>query len=106
VVVVQAAHFLPDGDPRGRIEARRRFVEKEDLRLVDQGEREIEAPPHPARIGTDQAVGRAGETYSLEQLEATRGRLSLRQSVQNCLQADQLAPGHQWVDRGVLQCDA
>ena len=67
-VVVDAADLVPDGQPRRRVEPGRRLVEEEDLRAVDEGAREVEAPLHPARVVLRAAVGRVGQPDQLEQL--------------------------------------
>ena len=76
-------------------------------RLVDQRRGEVEAPAHAARVGADPAVGGLGQPDPLEQRRRARRRPSAReQAVERRLQPDQLAPGHQRVERRLLQCDA
>ncbi len=58
---VDAPHLLPDRQPRGRIEAGGRLVEKEHLRLVNEGARQVEPPLHPSRVGLGPPVGGIGQ---------------------------------------------
>ena len=60
------ADLLPQGRPALDVEPGRRLVEKEDARAVDERQRQVEAPLHPARVAADLAVGGLGETDSRE----------------------------------------
>ncbi len=51
-----------------RVEAGRRLVEEEHARLVNQGQRHVEAPLHAARPATDRAVRGLGQVEALQQL--------------------------------------
>ena len=77
------------------------------MRAVHEREREVEPPAHAARVAADAAVGGLGEADALEQLRgARRARRAAAQAVQRALHAQQLAAGHQRVDRRLLQRDA
>jgi len=47
--LAQAGDDVPRGTACCRVEPGRRFVEEHDLRVADQGERDVEAPALPAR---------------------------------------------------------
>ena len=66
------ADLLPERRAALRIETGRRLVEEEDARPVDEREREVEPPLHPAGVAADLAVGRLGEADALEQLVRAR----------------------------------
>ena len=97
----------PDlGPERGaglRVEPGRRLVEEEDARAVDEREREVEAPLHPARVRAHLALGRGLQADALEQLVGPLVALGLRDAVQRRLEAQVLAAGQQRVERGFLE---
>ncbi len=68
LVLGQPGHLLPERRPALRVEARRRLVEKQDPRRMDQGQREIQAALHPTGVAADPAIGRLGQPDPLEQL--------------------------------------
>ena len=70
---------------------------------MDEGQREVEAPPHPARVAADPAVGRLGEADALDQLVAAGAALALGDAVERRLQSHVLAGGQMGVERGLLQ---
>ena len=74
-----------------RVEPGRRLVEEEDPRPVDERQREVEAPLHPAGVGLHLAVGRAREADAREQLVAPLLALALREPVEAALQPQVLA---------------
>ncbi len=73
---------------------------------MDQRRGEVEAALHPARVGADAALGGGVEADPLEQVVGALAALGGRDSLQRRLQADQLAAGHQRVERRFLQGDA
>jgi hypothetical protein len=105
-LVVERPHLLPDGLATDRVEAGRRLVEEEDAGLVHQRRGEVEAPLHAARIGADAAIGGGDEVDPLQQVVGAAPALRRRDTLQRRLQADQLAAGHQRVERRFLQGDA
>ena len=104
-LVVERPHLLPDRLAADRVEAGGRLVEEEHARLVDQRRGEVEAALHPARVAADAAVGGGDQVDPLEQVVGAPLALGAGQALQCGLQADQLAPGHQRVERGLLQGD-
>ena len=103
VVLREAADLLPERGAALDVEAGRRLVEEEDLRRVDEGEREVEPPLHPAGVAADLAVGRLREADALEQELAAPGALGPRDALQRRLQAQVLAAGEQRVERRLLE---
>ena len=73
---------------------------------MDEREREVEPAPHAAGVAADAAIGGLGQPDALEQLRRALPRAGPAQPVQRALHPQQLAPGHQRVDRGLLQRDA
>ena len=66
----------------------------------------VEAASHPSRVGPDAAIGGPLEPDPVKQyLRLLLARLP-GQPVQGRLEADQLAPGHQGVEGGLLERDA
>ena len=59
---------LPGGAPGARVEARRRLVEEDELRVADQREPEVEAALLPARQRAAARVGLVGEADDLDHL--------------------------------------
>ena len=103
VVAAKPRDLVPQGRAALRVEPGRRLVEEDDARTVDEGERQVEPPLHPARVRPDLAVGRAGETDAHEQLLGARPALGARDSLQRRLQAEVVAAGEQRVERRLLQ---
>ena len=98
--------LVPERGPRLHVQAGRRLVEKEDARVVQQREGEVEAALHAARVGLGLAVGGVGEADALEQLVAAPRALGARDALQPALQAHVLAAGQHRIERDVLQRDA
>ena len=73
---LQAVEPLPDDVPRLRVEAGRRLVEQQHLRLVDERARDREAALHAARQRLDLVVRALGELDELEQLVGARAELA------------------------------
>ena len=105
-LVVERAHLAPERAAARRVEARRRLVEEQHVRPVHEREREVQPPPHPARVAADAPVGGLRQADALEQRDRAFARGRAAQPVQRALHPQQLAPGHQRVDRGLLQRDA
>ncbi len=66
--LVQAAQVLPHRVPRLRIEARRRFVEEEDARVMHEARAEVEPPPHPAGVGVGAPIGGILQLQDVQEL--------------------------------------
>ncbi len=79
---------------------------KRTLRLVDERGGEVEAALHAARVGADSAIGGIDELDPLEQRLGALADGCLRKPVERRLQPQQLAAGHQRVERRLLQGDA
>ena len=105
-VVVQRPHLLPDRLAADRVEAGGRLVEEEHPRFVDERRGEVEPALHAARVAADAAVGGGGEVDPFEQVVGAPPALGGGDALQRRLQADQLAAGHQRVERRFLQGDA
>ena len=88
---------------RGRVEAGGRLVEEEDLRVVDQGHREVEATAHAARVRADPALLGVGQADALDQLEAAGAHRPRGDAVERGLELDQLASGHQRIEGRILE---
>ena len=65
-VVAQRTDGIPQLDTTARVEAGGRLVEKEQAGRADQARSQVEATPHPTRVGLHQSVPRVGETESLQ----------------------------------------
>ena len=87
------------------VEAGGGLIEEEDARAVKQGERQVEAALHPARVAADLAVRGIREADPLDQLVAALGPLGLRHAVEPALKLHVLAPRQQQVERRVLERD-
>ena len=105
-IVVPSWDALPDDLPHAeataRIEAGRRLVEEDQPGPADQRARQVEPPPHAARVRLDRAVGRIGQRELLEQVVGAALRLGLRELIQPAEQHQVLAAGQVLVDRRVL----
>ena len=64
----QHAELLPHRRARLRVEPRRRLVEEQDLRRVDEAERDVEPALHPARVALHDSVSRMRDSDQLQQL--------------------------------------
>ena len=72
----------PRAPPALRVEAGGRLVEEEDPRPVDEGQREVEAPLHPAGVRAHLAVGGLREADAVEELVRPARTLAARRVVQ------------------------
>jgi hypothetical protein len=79
--------LLPQRGATLRIEPGRGLVEKEDLRRVDEREREIKSPFHPAGVARDLAIGGIRKPDPVQELLRARGALPLRDVLQRRLQS-------------------
>ena len=104
-LVVQLRDLLPDRLAADRVEAGGRLVEEEDRGLVNQRRGEVEAAAHAARVGADAPVGGLRQPDAVEQRVAELAAPARGHGVQRRLQVDQLAAGHQGVERGLLERD-
>ena len=86
-----------------RVQARRRLVEEEDARTVQQREREVQAPLHAAGVPADLAPRGVAQPDAVEQRLAARAALGLREPVQPALEVDVLPAGEEVVERGLLE---
>ena len=76
------------------------------MRAVHERQREVEPAAHAARVAAHAAIAGLGEPDAVEQLRRPLAGLRPSQPVQRALHAQQLAAGHQRVDRRLLQGDA
>ena len=93
----------PDGlAPPERVHARERLVEDQQLGIVDERLRQLDALAHALAVGADLLVGR------LHQVDAPSARprrvvgLLLREAVEADQRRDPLEPGHPLVERVLL----
>ena len=99
----EPADLRPKGAAALRVQPRRRLVEEEDSRPVDERESEVEAPLHPAGVRLHLAIGRAREPDADEQLFASLVAFPLRQAVEAALEPQMLAAREVRVERRLLQ---
>src|SRR5918999_457305 len=78
--------LVPERTSALRVEARGGLVQEEDSRAVRQGERQVEATLHPARVAADPAVGGKAQAHPREQLVGAWGALAARHAVQRELE--------------------
>ena len=64
----ELTHLLPQAQPRAGVEARGRFVEKEDFGAADKAGREVEAAAHPTGVRLGGAPRRVLQLERREQL--------------------------------------
>src|SRR6185503_15124485 len=81
--VADPPYQIPDRSPRLRVQSRRQLVEKDDLRVVDQGERNEQTLLLSARERHEPGVPLLGESQLFEQSRPVNGRL-----VQRCQEID------------------
>ena len=73
-VLHQALDRAPHVGAARRVQAGRRLVEEHDRAVHDQAGGEVQAPPHPAAVGPDLAVGGVLEPEARQQRGAARDR--------------------------------
>ena len=105
-VVVEQPHLAPERGAARRVQARRRLVEEQDPGPVHERHREVQAPAHAAGVRPEPPVAGVDELDAREQVVPALARLGAAQAVERALQAQQLAAGHQRVERGLLERDA
>ena len=98
--------LLPDRLAADRVEPRGRLVQEQHPRLVDERRGQVQAPAHAARVGPDLAVRGVDQVDALEQRIGPAASLVAREPVERRLEADQLPPGHQRIERRLLERDA
>ena len=101
-VADQLADDVPEREAAARVKAGGRLVQEQHLGPADQAGPEVEAAPHPARVGLDGAVGGVGELEPLQHLVGPAPGLVLAQVVEPADQVEVLAPGEVLVDGRVL----
>ena len=72
--IADAAHEIPDGPPRLRVETGRQLVEEHELGIVDQGERDEQTLLLPARQRHEPGVALRGQAQLIEEAVAVHGR--------------------------------
>src|SRR5262249_12542978 len=93
---------VPEPDPTSDVETGRRFVEEEDRRPGDERRRQVEAPPHSARVGADQPAAGLVQIERGEQLSRPLARRRSTEVVEPPDQLEVLEAGQVLVDPGVL----
>src|SRR5437773_2401452 len=101
-LLVETADVLPHSCPVLRIESRRRLVEEQHLRMRNEGHREIEALPHPARVRPGAAVRGVLQVNRLQQLRNSLLSFPLREMVQRALEAQVLSARELVIDSDLL----
>src|SRR5206468_9322 len=102
----QPLDLPPELDPRLRIEAGRRLVQKQDLGPVDESERDVETALHAARVGLGDSAGRLGQPKTLEQLLDALPPRAAGQPIDLGLHLQVLAAGRLRVEAVLLADDA
>src|SRR5436309_5969272 len=103
---VEPADLVPHAHAACRVEAGGRLVQEQDLRVVDERGREIEASPHPARVGLDAVPERGPDVDELRELAEPLLRLRLGEAVEAALESEELDAGLGGVERCFLERDA
>ena len=111
----QDRHPLLGGEPldlpphlgsRLGIEARRRLVEEQHVRAVEQSHGDVQAALHAAGVGLRLAVGGIGEAEALERLCDPAAELGAGDPVELALQDEVLATGRLRIGSVLLPDDA
>jgi len=103
---VDAADLVPDGEPGSRVQSGRGLVEEQDLGLVDERARQIEAALHPSGIGLGPPFGGVRQTDQLEQLIGAVAPGGACDPIEPALELEQLAAGLHRIEPDLLQRDA
>jgi hypothetical protein len=98
----ERADHPPQLDPAPRVQARRRLVQVQEPRTPNQARGEVEAPPHPARVGLDVLRGRVRQIEGLEQPRGPGSGGRRRETQQPTEHEQVVLSGEQLVDRCVL----
>ena len=97
-LAAQVADDVPDLVATSRIETCCRLVEEEHTRLREHAGREVEPPPHPARIRLRGSVGGVRELEALEELRRSAACLRAREPEQPPEHLEVLAARQELVD--------
>ena len=95
--VPQAADVVPQAGPVLRVEPGARLIQEQDLGLVHDAERHVEAPSLAAGVGPDPAVGEPGQVEPFQHLRDPPGDVRAAPAVQPALQGQVLPSGGQLV---------
>ena len=98
----EPADRRPDLAAPARVQAGGGLVEEEHRRREDQAGREVQPPPHAARVLPDGLPSRVGEPEPLEQLGRPARRAAGAEVVEAAEQLQVLAAREHLVDGGVL----
>ncbi len=105
-VLHQRLEDVPELVAGPRVQAGGGLVEEEHLRPGDEGRRQVEAAPHPARVGLDQAPAGVRQRELLQQLVGARLRDGAAEVVELADHDQVLAAREQRIDRRVLPGEA
>jgi hypothetical protein len=89
-LAVEPADLRPHARPADRVEPGGGLVEEQDVRVVHQGGRQVEAALHAPRVGGDRTVQGIAHVDQLAELGHPPGHRPLGQPVQHALQPQQL----------------
>ena len=103
---VEFAYLVPHGCAARGVEAGCRFIEEQDLRLVDQRHREVEPTLHAARVRLDAVVDGRTDVNQADDVVHALSDVWLAEAVQLALEVQHLAAALLAVDRAVLERDA
>ena len=98
--------LFPEGSATLGIEPFGRLVEEEDLGPMDERRRQVESPPHAARVGARELAGDGRERHEFEQLVDPSAQLRFRHAMEPSDKLKVLAPGREVVDRHRLHREA
>ena len=101
--LIQASHLFPQGESTHGVESGGGFVEEQHGGFVNERQGQVEATTHSARVRAHATFGGRGQSDAFEQFVASRPAGTLRQSVENGLQIQEFAAGHEGIDGGILQ---
>jgi hypothetical protein len=99
----EQAQPLPDGATRGGIEADSRLVEKEHMRAVEQGGRNLEPPQHPTRESARELTDEGLHAHRLDRVVDPRSPLAPWHSGYAGVELEVLGAGQSGVDRDRLR---
>src|SRR5579862_2956794 len=92
--------------PGERVEARQRLVENQELRIVRQRLRHLDALAHAFAVGPDLLAGGVEQVDGFQGAPGAERRLPLLQSVQPHQRGNPLETGHALVERVLLGTEA